>query len=173
MVDSGKYNPKHKCGNAKGKLTFDDSEFLYEMKDIKISEVHIYTTNNKKFNNQFLCGYQIFYNYNGQLVTPGIRGPLVLTDNGEYTSQISGNKTDCAKFTLGEDEIINFVDIRSGWIVDGLDLVTSKGNYINGGGKGGSNHSFEGKKFIGFYGNYDEDHNEWDTIYQLGCIFEK
>lgn len=156
-------------------LRFDDIEFLSEMKSIKVVEVRLYE------NKKYVSGIQFFYDYKGQIVTPGLHCVADIELIGDeskwkdYKNELIVEKM----LKLDNDEYINQLEISSGVIIDKILLKTNKGKVISAGGKGGNTkvyHSKENEQFIGFKGSLATNnikHDVWNTIHDLSGVFGK
>ena len=164
-----------KLGSNYNKIQFDDKDFLHFMEDIQISEVRLYD------NGSYLAGIQVFYNYNGQIVTPGLYCTVNYDDLKEKDKgnviDYRGSKINETKLILLEDEYFIDAEIRSGAIIDKLTMRTNYGNVISAGGMGGSSTTVaaeDNEHLVGFCGSFANAFNKessWATIHQLQCHF--
>jgi hypothetical protein len=116
-------------------VKFDDGAFLANKFNFKLCTVNIWTDKN------YITGIQAVYEMDGTKVSPGCH--------------LGGSADKKATLNLGSDEYIVRAYIRSGNLIDGIRLETSKGNFIEVGGLGGELTLFDvpqGCQFVAFTG---------------------
>lgn len=168
METSNSYGTNYNCDS------FSDSDFLKTMKNIQITEIHLYD------DGTYACGYEIFYKTCNQIVSSGLHC-TVDVDNIEDSSKwvdYKGRKIKKYELKLEEDEYIDKVEIRSGAIIDRITLKSNKGKEISAGGLGGSSKTWnkKGCKFVGFNGSHASNENrnsEWSTIHDVSIVYQK
>lgn len=168
------YTSTIRYGNTMNKEEFNDLEFIKDLKEVIIKEIRLYSTE------MYFAGLQVFYKFNDMLITPGSHCVVDIEsiDDSEKWITYKGNKIKESVLTLDDDEYITELNVRSGWIVDCIELVTNKGNSISSGGKGGNPNKYKksGYKLVAFSGSHtseDKREKDWDTINHLIGYFGK
>lgn len=159
-------------GTDYGKNQFDDSEYIAEMDSVKIHEIHLYDNGN------YFAGLQVFYRACNQIVTPGPHCTVDIDDieDPKKWRDFKGKYLRKSSIKLEEDEYVIKVEVRSGDIIDGLKIITNKGNSVTSGGQGGSGYVYSqnNQKLVAFSGSHPNSYdteNYWCTMHHLNLHF--
>lgn len=162
-----------KFGTNYNKEQFNDYEFISEMPEVRVKEVRLYD------NGSYLAGIEVYYETANQIVTPGVHCTVHISDIENPKDWIDYKKSSITekKLILDEDEFINYIEIRSGSIVDSILLKTNKLKSISAGGTGGDLSVLKfkkGEQLIAFSGSHPTAENRdesWATIHHLHIHF--
>lgn len=115
---SGNGKWTHELGKSKGE-SFDDYDWIRDKFNYEIAEVKIW------HDHQHVYGIQFFYNMDGTKKTPG--NHLVFANNLQADS-----------LQLASGEHITKILVQAGDWIDGITLITDRGQTLKTGGRGGN-----------------------------------
>ena len=159
--------------NFKGTQFNDLDDKLSSLSNINIHEMIFYDDGG------FLCGVKVIYRLEeNKNFTNGAHCVCDVDNIDKSKWQTNKNKTIISKSLIFKnDEYITKLIVRSGDIIDGLEIETNKGNKLAAGGLGGGKTEFifNDRRFVGFSGSHEPYGSKgwWCTIHQLTVHFSK